>query len=112
MAVYPAAERPLDNPAVRGVSMMRGTATAAQLADTMAFFVNRPVTDKTGLTARYNYFLAFAPLSPQTGDTAPELGAPDFFTAVQKQLGLRLEPGKDRVEVVVVDHMERMPTEN
>jgi uncharacterized protein (TIGR03435 family) len=112
MAVYPAPERPLDSPAVRGFPMMRGTATTAQLADTMAFFVHRPVIDKTGLTERYNYFLAFAPLSPQTGDSVPEFGAPDFFAALQKQAGLKLEPGKDSLEVVVVDHMEQMPTEN
>jgi uncharacterized protein (TIGR03435 family) len=112
MPVYPAPERPLDDPPVRGFPMMRGTITTAQLADQMTFFVNRPVIDKTGLTERYNLFLAFAPLSPQTGDSAPEFGAPDLFTALQKQAGLKLEPGKDNLEVVVVDHMERMPTEN
>jgi uncharacterized protein (TIGR03435 family) len=112
MAVYPAPEPPLDNPPVRGFPMMRGTATTAQLADMMTWFVHRPVIDKTGLTERYNYFLAFAPLSPQTEESVPELGAPDFFTALQKQAGLKLEPGKDNLEVVVVDHMERMPTEN
>lgn len=112
MAVYPAVGRPLDDPAVRGLPTMRGTSTIATLADRMTFFVDRPVIDKTGLTERYNWFLTFSPLTSQTGDTAPELGAPDFFTAVQKQLGLKLEPGKDNVEVVVVDQMEQLPTEN
>jgi uncharacterized protein (TIGR03435 family) len=112
MAVYPALERPLDDPPVRGFPMMRGTATTAELADMMTFFVNRPVINKTGPTERYNYFLAFAPLSPQTGDSAPEFGAPDFFTALQKQAGLKLDSDKASLDVVVVDHMEQMPTEN
>lgn len=112
MAVYPAPERPLDNPPVRGFPMMRGTATSKELADMMTWFVHRPVLDKTGLTERYNYFIAFAPFSPQTGDSVPEFGAPDFFTAVQKQAGLKLESDKASLDVVVVDHMERMPTEN
>jgi len=116
MAVYPAAgggpKNPANDPNMRGFPMTRGTATTAQLADTMAFLVNRPVIDKTGLTERYNYFLSFAPLSPQTGDGVPQFGPPDIFTAVQKQMGLKFEPGKDQVEVVVVNHMEQIPTEN
>ncbi len=67
--------------------------------------------DGTGLTERYNIFLSYAPISPQGGE-ATEFGPPDFFTAVQKQLGLKLQPGKESVEVVVVDHIEQMPTEN
>jgi len=112
MAVYPAVERPIEDTIGHGFPMSRGTSTASQLADMMTFFVNRPVIDKTGLTERYNYVLSFAPMSPQAGPDAPEFAPPDFFTAVQKQLGLKLESGKDNLEVVVVDHMERMPTEN
>jgi len=112
MAVYPEVERPIEDTIGHGFPMSRGTSTASQLADTMTFFVDRPVIDKTGLTERYNYVLSFAPMSPQAGASAPEFAPPDFFTAVQKQLGLKLEPGKDNLEVVVVDHMERMPTEN
>ena len=112
MAVYPAVERPIEDTIGHGFPMSRGTSTASQLADMMTFFVNRPVIDKTGLTERYNYVLSFAPMSPQAGADAPEFAPPDFFTAVQKQLGLKLESGKDNLEVVVVDHMERMPTEN
>jgi uncharacterized protein (TIGR03435 family) len=112
MAVYPAVERPIEDTIGHGFPMSRGTSTASRLADMMTFFVNRPVVDKTGLTERYNYVLSFAPMSPQTESSAPEFAPPDFFTAVQKQLGLKLEPGKDNLEVVVVDHMEQLPTEN
>ena len=112
MAVYPAVERPIDDPIGHGFPMSRGTATTAQLADQMTFFVNRPVIDKTGLTERYNYVLSFAPLTPQAGESAPEFAPPDLFTAIQKQMGLKLEPAKDNLDVVVVDHMEQIPTEN
>ena len=91
--------------------MLRGTFTTAELADTMARIVSRPVIDRTGLTKRYNLFLSYAALSSQSGQI-PEFGPPDFFTAVQKQLGLKLQSGKDSVEVVVVDHIEQIPTEN
>ena len=115
MPVYPAHDQgpihPVDDPNVRGFPMLRGTFTTAELADTMARIVSRPVIDRTGLTKRYNLFLSYAPLSPQSGQI-PEFGPPDFFTAVQKQLGLKLQSGKDSVEVVVVDHIEQIPTEN
>lgn len=115
MPVYPAhdqrPEHPVDDPSVRGFPMLRGTFTTVQLADTMARIVNRPVIDRTGLKERYDLFLSYAPLSPQGGEI-PEFAPPDFFTAVQKQLGLKLQSGKDSVKVVVVDHIEKMPTEN
>jgi uncharacterized protein (TIGR03435 family) len=115
MPVYPAHDQgpshPGDDPNVRGFPMLRGIFTTARLADVMARIVNRPVIDRTGLTATYSLFLSYAPLSPPDGAT-PELGPPDFFTAIQKQLGLKLQSGKDGVEVVVVDHIEQTPTDN
>jgi uncharacterized protein (TIGR03435 family) len=116
MPVYPARNTGSANPGLdpnlRGFPMMRGTAATSSLAAMMARVVNRPVIDETGLTERYSYFLSYAPLTPQAGDHAPEFGPPDFFTAVQEQLGLKLQPGKDKVDVVIVDHIEQMPTEN
>jgi uncharacterized protein (TIGR03435 family) len=114
MPVYPAhdhgPERPHDDPGVRGFPMLRGTFTSSRLAEAIARIVNRPVIDRTGLMERYSIFLSYAPLSPESGQV-PDLAPPDLFTAVQKQLGLKLLPGKDSVKVVVVDHVER-PTEN
>jgi uncharacterized protein (TIGR03435 family) len=66
----------------------------------------RPVIDKTGLEGRYAYFLQYG----QLGNSPDQ--APDIFGAVQEQLGLRLEPAKAPVQVLVVDHIERTPTEN
>lgn len=76
------------------------------------FNVGRPVIDRTGLTERYHYFLSFAPLASPAGADTPEFGPPDIFAALPRQLGLNLEPVKAGVSVVVVDGIERRPTEN
>ncbi len=73
------------------------------LADTL----HRPVVDKTGLTGRYNLALKWAP-----DDMEPTADAgPSIFTAIQEQLGLKLESTKGPVDVLVVDHAEK-PSEN
>jgi len=66
--------------------------------------VGRVVVDKTGLTGKYDFELTWAP------DTQPDAG-PSIFTALQEHLGLRLQPAKAPIDVVVIDHLEH-PTEN
>lgn len=100
------------NPEMRGFPMMRGTGTSAQIADILSGALGRPIIDKTGLSTRYNFFLSYAPVAPQAGGTSSERRPPDIFTAVQKQMGFKLEAGKDKVEVIVVDRVDRTPTEN
>jgi len=71
---------------------------------------NRPVVDKTGLTGRFDFDLTWAPDPPPSGGrggAADLAGAPDLFTAVQEQLGLKLEPRKASMEVLIIDHIER-----
>ena len=89
-----------------------GTGTMAQLAKMVAGSAGRPVIDKTGLDGRYTYVLSFTPLAAQSPDQAADLGPPDIFTALQQQLGLKLEGKKGPVEVLAIDHMERTPVEN
>jgi uncharacterized protein (TIGR03435 family) len=82
--------------------------TMAQFVSTlMAYVKDRQVVDQTGLAGRYDFSLTFAsdPLAPGAGT------APDIFHAVQQQLGLKLQPAKAPVEVIVIDHAEQ-PTEN
>jgi uncharacterized protein (TIGR03435 family) len=71
---------------------------------------DRPVVDRTGLAGEYDFsFTAtsakpfFEGEGPDTGDAAPPL----IFTAIQEQLGLRLEPVKTAVECLVVDAVDR-----
>lgn len=69
----------------------------------------RVVIDKTGLTGKYDWDMRWTPESA-TGDPGPD-APPSFFTAIQEQLGLKLEPQKGPVEVLVIDHIE-MPSAN
>jgi uncharacterized protein (TIGR03435 family) len=89
----------------------------AILADSLSFLLARTVVDKTGLTGPYDVDLKFAPDQviagiPGPADVPPAGDAgPTIVTAMQDQLGLKLEPTKAPVEILVIDHIER-PSEN
>jgi uncharacterized protein (TIGR03435 family) len=82
--------------------------TMSRFAGQLGLMVDGPVTDKTGLTGKYDITLDWA---PDALGAASEDGGPSIFTAVQEQLGLKLEPTKGPVDVMVIDHVEK-PTEN
>ncbi|MGP8260239.1 MAG: TIGR03435 family protein [Acidobacteriaceae bacterium] len=65
-----------------------------------------PVIDKTGLSGRYDIKLSYAPAND------PDSTLPSIFTAVQEQLGLKLVRQKVPVETLVIDHVDKIPTEN
>jgi uncharacterized protein (TIGR03435 family) len=76
--------------------------------------LERPVIDKTGLAGKFDIHLEFAPseatrqqFAEITGTPMGEPTAPSIFTAVQEQLGLRLEPTKGPGEFLVIDSVER-----
>jgi uncharacterized protein (TIGR03435 family) len=72
--------------------------------------LNAPVADATGLSSKYDFAFTFLPEgTPASHDYEPP---PDIFGALQSQLGLKLEPKKVPVEVIVVDHMEKTATAN
>ncbi len=64
----------------------------------------RPVVDKTGLTGKYDFTLEYVPTSKAATD---ETGGPSIFTAVEEQLGLKLEPAKESMDVLVIDAIEQ-----
>ncbi len=74
--------------------------------------LGRTVLDKTGLTGRYDVELRWTPDDTSTPATGPDSGTagesptPSIFTALQEQLGLKLESRKAPVEVLVIDHVE------
>jgi uncharacterized protein (TIGR03435 family) len=86
-----------------------GPTTLVALARVLQGEAGRLVVDKTGLVGEFDVDLSFSPR--QLGVTPAADDAPDFFTALQEQLGLKLESSRAQVEVLVIDHIER-PTEN
>ncbi len=101
----------------------------SEVASRLAGLLRRPVIDKTGLTGRYDFTLEFTPdltgfpiLPPPPGAPggAPTASSPasasdpgsNINAAVEKQLGLKLTSTKGKVDVIVVDHAEKTPTEN
>ena len=80
----------------------------------MAFsqLLGRPVVDQTGITGEVDAHLTFAPEQAADPSLPPsDVALPSIFTAIQEQLGLKLDSAKGPVEILVVDHAER-PTEN
>ena len=79
--------------------------TAAQFAETLSGQVDREVVDRTGVTGEYYFSLSWTPDLDATTE-------PSVFAAVQEQLGLKLQAAREDLEVIVIDHAERMPVEN
>jgi uncharacterized protein (TIGR03435 family) len=106
-----------------GRDMLEATGiTMADLAVAFSHLTGQTVVDKTGITGRFPVHLTFVldDKTPQVPAAAPgDAGSPlpsvdagpSIFAAVQEQLGLKLEPGKGPVEVLVIDHAEK-PSEN
>jgi uncharacterized protein (TIGR03435 family) len=101
--------------------MRAGGTTMADFATMISGTAQRVVVDKTGLTGYYDIALTYTPANDQLPQGPPPPGAPapppidpdgpTFFTAIQEQLGLKLDNQRGPVEVVVIDSIQQ-PTEN
>ncbi len=76
------------------------------LTDLLSIALSQPIVDRTGLTGVFDIDLKFRPVSAAATGTDADL-APDLFTALQEQLGLKLEPGRGTFPRVVFDRLER-----
>lgn len=103
-------------PAVTGEGMAMGYGRARMvyprqtvefLAGMLSGQLHHPVTNATGLSGKYDIALFW----DMRGTSDPDAG-PTLEAALQSQLGLKLEQKKGRVDIVVVDHAEKVPTEN
>ena len=94
------------------------------LAHALSALVGRSVVDKTGLTGNYDYSLHWTPdesstprvgpggtLAPPQEDAPVDPNGTTLFTALDEQLGLKLQSEKGKVDVIVIDHID-LPTEN
>jgi len=85
----------------------------SDLVEMLSFQQGRPVLDKTGMTGTYDFTLQFAvetgpsgmPLPPAAMGNTSET-APSLFSAIQEQLGLRLESTKALTDTIVIDHID------
>lgn len=91
----------------------------SELAGGLSLPLGRIVVDKTGITGRFHIQLTYTPdvstiafpdaAAPDRADGVPPAdAAPDIFTALQEQLGLKLESSKGSAEVLVIDHVEKL----
>ena len=107
---------------INGRGKIEGKGSSIEnLAHVLSPLVDRTILDKTGLTGSYDYTLNWTPddgpspmaAGPDGGrpgaDNAPppDANGPSLFTALQEQLGLKLEPQKGPVDVIVIDHIEQ-----
>ncbi len=130
---------PMAPPGMMAVFSMNGSPRARfnassesmqEFATTVSNQVGRPVVDATGLKGKYDFILSWSPegmrigpapapssIGGAAGDagpaaSAPEPSGPTLMTAIQEQLGLKLESKKGPVDILVIEHCEKVPTEN
>jgi uncharacterized protein (TIGR03435 family) len=102
-----------------GMIMTFRNSPMSQFTAVLQNSMDRPVVDQSGLSERYDFTLKFTPDAAQAallgGPPRPAAdnpdAAPDLFAAFQQQLGLKLEPTKAPVDVLVIDRVEK-PSEN
>jgi uncharacterized protein (TIGR03435 family) len=85
--------------------------TMDQFAENLSYQLKQPVVDQTGLAGVFTFNLTFTP-DREVNAKSVQNGGASIFTALQEQLGLKLEARKVPVEILVVDHCEKSPTEN
>jgi len=113
-----------------GARLMAQRQTMQQLTERLSTTLSKPVTDATELKAKYDFTLTFSMeglnngmmlLGPGPGGgdggrgprEMPDVEPPqNIFAAIQSQLGLKLEAKKGNVDLLVIDHAEKTPTEN
>jgi uncharacterized protein (TIGR03435 family) len=92
---------------------VQGPNSVSLLAEELSKEIGRPVVDQTGIAGRYDLTLKWTPddRAPSTDSSDASRSGPSLYTAIQEQLGLKLEPTRGPVEVLVVDYVEK-PSEN
>ena len=110
----PAGQRPLCGMRMAPNQVIASGVPLAQLTQVLSQLTQRVVIDRTGLEGNFDIDLTFTPDRMPQGPPPPGVQIPSFdpngpslFTAVQEQLGLKLESERAPIEVLVIDHVER-----
>jgi uncharacterized protein (TIGR03435 family) len=86
--------------------------TASELAGNLSWLLSKPILDKTNLAGKYDVELQWTPESVEMrSDLSPGQDAPGIFTAIQEQLGLKLQPARGPVRMFIIDHISE-PSDN
>jgi uncharacterized protein (TIGR03435 family) len=95
---------------IRGPSRSFGLAraTTEKFASVLSSHLDRPAKDMTELEGEYSFHLEWTPDSGMRDDSS----GVSIFTAIQEQLGLKLEAGNEAIELLVIDKAEKVPTSN
>jgi uncharacterized protein (TIGR03435 family) len=103
-------------PGPTGLTMVMANARMADFTSFLQMLVlDRPVVDRTGIAGRFDYTVTFTPDDSEFNGHPPKLpataetadAAPNLFTAIQEQLGLKLDAEKTAVDVIAIDHVEK-----
>jgi len=91
-------------------ALMAERAPMSEIASKISGMMQRPVIDRTGLKERYDLRIDITPYVTETkGETDP---ISLLFTGFQRELGLKLEAGRDTVDLLVIDSASKVPSEN
>jgi uncharacterized protein (TIGR03435 family) len=82
-----------------------------QLVEALSRGLDRPIINKTGLSGEFEYTIDWVQLGNARRDDPDGFAMGALSPALEKNLGLKLEPAKDQVEILVIDHVER-PSDN
>ncbi len=101
----------------RCLSLNAANKTMNQLATDLSMMLSTPVMDATGLKGSYDFTLSWLPDlaamgAPASAPSVDDGGGPTLFAAIESQLGLKLVSKKGPVNTVVIDHIEKLPTQN
>jgi uncharacterized protein (TIGR03435 family) len=92
--------------------------SAFDLAEVLSGYLDRPVLDQTGIEGVFDFKLIWTPdetpreLNPAEQHPPVDPNGASIFAAIEKQLGLRLVPQRGSVDMLVIDHVDRLPAEN
>ena len=107
-------------PAPNGLTLVVQNATVTDFTNFLQMLVlDRPVVDQTSITGRYDMTVTFTPDDSQFNGRPPKGSpppqgtepAPDLYSAIQQQLGMKLSAEKTQVDVIAIDHVQK-PTPN